>query len=110
MKKLLSIALASVMVLGLFAGCGEQAPAATEAPAVTEAPATEAPVAETEAKAEAITLTVWGPQEDQADENGWLPTMCRQFNEAHPEWDITFEYGVCSEGDAQKNVTADVNI
>lgn len=107
MKKLLSLALAGVMVLGLFAGCGEQAPAATEAPA-TEAPAaTEAPVAETEAKAEAITLTVWGPQEDQADENGWLPTMCEQFNEAHPEWDITFQYGVCSEGDAQKNVTAD---
>ena len=108
MKKLLSIALASVMVLGLFAGCGEQAPAPTEAPA-TQAPAaaaTEAP-AETKAQAEAITLTVWGPQEDQADENGWLPAMCRQFAEAHPEWDITFEYGVCSEGDAQKNVTAD---
>ena len=96
MKKLLTIALACVMVLGLFAGCGETAPAATEAA-----------VAETEAKAEVITLTVWGPQEDQADENGWLPTMCEQFNEAHPEWDITFQYGVCSEGDAQKNVTAD---
>ncbi len=109
MKKFLSIALASVMMLGLFAGCGEQAPAPEKAPA-PEAPVTEAPAAaETTqaAAAEDITLTVWGPQEDQADENGWLPTMCKQFNEAHPEWNITFNYGVCSEGDAGKNVTAD---
>ena len=106
MKKLLSIALAGVMILGLFAGCGEQAPAeapATEAPAVTEAPV----AAETETAPEAITLTVRGPQEDQSEETPWLSQMCEQFNEAHPEWDITFEYGVCSEGDAQKNVTAD---
>ncbi len=54
-----------------------------------------------------VTLTVWGPQEDQPDAEGWLPTMCDTFNDAHPEWDITFKYGVCSEGDAGKNVSAD---
>ena len=54
------------------------------------------------------TVTVWGSAEDQADEQGkWLQTMCDKFNAEHPEWDITFEYGVCSEGDAAKTVTQD---
>jgi len=54
-----------------------------------------------------VSLTVWAPQEDQPDREGWLPVMCETFNDAHPEWDITFKYGVCSEGDAGKNVSAD---
>ena len=53
MKKIISLLLALVMMLGLVACGGAQAPAATEAPA-TEAPAaTEAPVVETEAPTEA---------------------------------------------------------
>lgn len=63
-------------------------------------------------EAEKITLTVWGPQEDQATvgdySDGILKAMCEKFNEAHPEWDITFEYGVCSEGDAKDFVTKDL--
>ena len=43
------------------------------------------------------------------DSSSWLPTMCEQFNDAHPEWNITFTYEVCSEGDASKNVTQDVS-
>ncbi len=62
---------------------------------------------DTEGDKEKITLTVWAPQEDQPDSEGWLPRMCKLFNDAHPEWDITFKYGVCSEGDAGKNVSAD---
>ena len=54
-----------------------------------------------------ITLTVWGPQEDQANENSWLPAMCRAFAEENPQWNITFRYGVCSEGDAGNTVSAD---
>ncbi len=56
---------------------------------------------------EKIVLTVWGPQEDQVNEDSWLPSMCKLFNDAHPEWDITFKYGVCSEGEAGKNISAD---
>lgn len=55
------------------------------------------------------TLTVWSPSEDQSEESGaWLQTMCEKFNEAHPNWDITFEYGVCPEGEAKATVTQDV--
>lgn len=55
------------------------------------------------------TMLVWGPSEDQDTEQGaWLQTMCDQFNAAHPNWDLTFEYGVCAEGDAKATVTQDV--
>ena len=60
-----------------------------------------------------VTLTVWGPQEDQAElgdyKDGILKAMCDKFNEEHPEWNITFKYGVCSEGDAKDVVTKDVS-
>ena len=106
MKKIFALLLALCMVLSLAAcGAKNDAPntAATEKPAETEAPAaTEAP-----AEVKDITLKVWGPQEDQVDASSWLPTMCEQFNAAHPEWNITFVYEVCPEGDAGKNVTQD---
>lgn len=56
---------------------------------------------------EEITLTVWGPQEDQSDDCKWLSEECDAFAKAHPEWNLKFKYGVCSEGDAGKNVTED---
>ena len=100
MKKFIALLLACVMVLGL-AACGGSAK-----PAETKAPAAESP-AEAPAEVKDITLKVWGPQEDQVDASSWLPTMCEQFNAAHPEWNITFVYEVCPEGDAGKNVTQD---
>ena len=102
MKKFIALLLACVMVLGL-AACGGSAQ-----PAETKAPAAEAPAAEAPAEVKDITLKVWGPQEDQVDASSWLPTMCEQFNAAHPEWNITFVYEVCPEGDASKNVVQDV--
>lgn len=37
----------------------------------------------------------------------WLQTMCEKFNAEHPNWDLTFDYGVCAEADAGKTVTQD---
>ena len=86
-KKVLAVVLASAMVATVFAGCGDKKEGAdTDGAAATSG------------ETEAVTLTVWSPQEDQ--DKGWLQKECDAFNEAHPEWDITFEYGVCSEGDA----------
>ena len=81
MKKIIALALVLVMVLGMFAGCGK--------------------------KAEKMTLKVWGPNEDQADDTCFLPVACAKFNEAHPEWDIEFVFEVCAEGDAGTMVTKD---
>ena len=101
MKKLIALLLACVMVLGL-AACGTK-PAETTAPAGDNTPETTAPAAE----AEAITLKVWAPQEDQVDANAWLCQMQAAFEAAHPEYVITWDNGVCPEGDAATMVTAD---
>ncbi|MBQ2657451.1 MAG: extracellular solute-binding protein [Erysipelotrichaceae bacterium] len=88
-KKLFTLSLAVLMTLALV-GCSAKP---SETPADDKV---------------AVTVTVWGPQEDQSDDNGkWLQTMCENFAAAHPEWEITFNYGVCSEGDAKTNVTTD---
>ena len=82
MKKIIAMLLAVMMIVGLFAGCGK--------------------------KAEEITLTVWGPQADQGENgNGWLQEQCNAFAAAHPEYKITFQYGVCGEGDAATMVGKD---
>ena len=110
MKKIIAMLLVLAMALSLVA-CGNSAPAATEAPkteapAATEAPKTEA--TEAPAEAEAITLKVWAPQEDQVDEKSWLIQVQKNFEAAHPEYKITWDNGVCPEGDAATLVTADV--
>ena len=81
MKKIIALALVLVMVLSLCVGCGK--------------------------KAEKMTLKVWGPNEDQASAESFLPVACAKFNEAHPEWDIEFVFEVCAEGDAGTMVTKD---
>ena len=104
-KKIFALLLALVMVMGLVA-CGATTEPTT-APTEAATPATE-PVA-TEAQPMDVTLKVWAPSEDQNPELGqWLITMCDQFNELHPEWNITFEYGVCTESDAKKLVPQDM--
>ena len=84
MKKIIALLLACMMVIGMFAACGGGETA--------EAPAADGP--------EAITLKVWAPQADQVDETCWLPTMLAKFEAAHPEYAITWDIGVCGEGDA----------
>ena len=108
MKKLIALLLACVMVLGLVA-CGGNAPETTAPNAggetTPDAPETTAPAVSGEA--EAITLKVWAPQEDQVDANSWLNQMQAAFQAAHPEYVITWDNGVCPEGDAANMVTAD---
>lgn len=108
-KKLLSVLLASAMVMSLVAcGSSETTPAETETTVDETAPVEEEAAAEEE-EAITATITVWGPSEDQSEDKGnWLPTMCEQFAALHPNWTLTFEYGVCAEGDAKTTVTQDV--
>ena len=93
MKKIIAMLLAVMMVIGLFAACQP----ATEQPGTPGTP--EAP--------EKITLTVWGPQEDQKEGNSYLKAICDKFAAAHPEYEITWNFGVCGEGDAGSKVTQD---
>ncbi|MBR3350437.1 MAG: extracellular solute-binding protein, partial [Solobacterium sp.] len=97
-KKVFTTGLAALLSVSMLAGCGgSSAPAGDKTDGEGES-----------AEKVAATVTVWGPQEDQSKDNGeWLQTMCQQFNEAHPEWNLTFTYGTCSEGDAKTNVGTD---
>ena len=51
---------------------------------------------------------VWSPSEDQSKDSGeWLQTCCENFAAMHPEWDITFVYGVADEASAATTVSQD---
>ena len=57
---------------------------------------------------EKVRLMVWSPSEDQSKDSGeWLQTCCERFAELHPEWDITFVYGVADEAGAAGAVAQD---
>ncbi len=111
-KKTIALLLACCMLLGLLSACGgndnkssnnNQTPSSNSN---DSQPSASNPSAEPEK----VSLTVWTPSEDQNPDLGeWVVTMCNKFNEAHPEWDITFNYGVCTESDAKKLVTQDVD-
>ncbi len=91
LKKLTALAMTTAMCAGAIFGCGgnnENKPADNNG-----------------GEAKKVALKVWCPQEDQT--SGWIQKECENFNKAHPEWDITFTYETCGEGDAGKNVTAD---
>jgi arabinogalactan oligomer/maltooligosaccharide transport system substrate-binding protein len=90
MKKILSVTAAAAMLLGVSA-CGSNNNNGGTAAKGTQS----------------IKLTVWGPSEDQAKSDSWLPTMEKQFAKAHPEYKITWKNAVVSEGDAGKTVKQD---
>lgn len=56
---------------------------------------------------EAVTLSVWAPQEDQAKGNNWLDKTEKAFEKAHPEYKITWKNDVVSEADAADTVEKD---
>lgn len=93
-KKVVSVLLVAAMTATMVAGCGSKG---SDSASNTEGSGDDK---------WSGTITVWSPQEDQ--DTGWLSKECDAFNEAHPEWDITFKYGVCAEGDAKSTVTQDV--
>lgn len=83
-KRAVAVLLAGVMTFGLAAacltGCGSGSG---------------------EGGAEKVRLMVWSPSEDQSKDSGeWLQTCCEAFAGEHPEWDITFVYGVMDEASA----------
>ena len=103
-KKLTALAMTTAMCAATIFGCGGSGESKE-----TTAAAGNAGEATTQdaASEEAVTaeIKVWCPAEDQ--DSGWIQKMCDQFNAAHPNWNLTFKYETCSEGDAGKMVTQD---
>lgn len=87
-KRGLAILLAVVFAISVFSGCSGDT--------------------EVVGEKENVRLMVWSPSEDQSKDSGeWLQTMCEQFAKEHPEWDITFVYGVADEASAAGQVAQD---
>lgn len=90
-KRGVALAIAAVIAAMGIAGCGGKPENGSE-----------------EGKAEKIRLMVWSPSEDQSKDSGeWLQNTCEDFAELHPEWDITFVYGVADEATAASQVAQD---
>lgn len=94
MKKILALLLAVLMVVSM-AACGGNDNGGNK---------NTTPGGEN--KVEKITLSVWTPEGDQG-EGSWLENRLAAFEAAHPEYDITWEIGICGEGDAGNTVKAD---
>jgi len=109
MKKLTALLLAGLMAVSMTA-CGSSGDSG--APSQDAGSASGETQAQTEAQAEeeAITcdLLVWSPSEDQSPDYGnWLQTQCEAFAAEHPNWNITFKYGVASEAEVAKMIAQD---
>ncbi len=110
-KRLLTVVLAMTMVASLVA-CGKKD--TTEPTTEVKEGVTEEVAEDKEEPVEVkdVTLTVWAPQEDQEPKEGYdkgiLVAMTEKFASEHPEWNITFKYGVCGEDVAKDEVTKDV--
>lgn len=57
---------------------------------------------------ESVRLMVWSPSEDQSKDSGeWLQKCCNKFVAQHPEWNLTFVYGVADEATAADAISQD---
>ncbi|MBQ3215421.1 MAG: extracellular solute-binding protein [Oscillospiraceae bacterium] len=107
MKKILAMLLAVLMVVSLAAcgGSGNDAKTDDGTKGPGPGPSTGKP-STTDPVNKDITLTVWTADLDQG-EGSWLENRLEAFKAAYPEYNWTFELGVCGEGDAGNTIKAD---
>ena len=92
-RSFLQVAGISAAALSL-AACGGES---------SSTPASSAPAGPVE-----VALKVWGPAEDQATPQDWLPVAVEKFNAAQDKYVIVPTFEVCPEGDALTKITTDV--
>lgn len=110
-KKLLALAMVSTMAATSILACGSKEDSKNDNKNTdNQEPVSDSKADESKSDGESdvIDLLVWSPAEDQS--NGLLEKWCNEFNEAHPEWNINFTYGVCSEGDAKTTILNDPTV
>lgn len=110
-KRGIAFLLLAVCLSGSITGCKSNK---NNGGSVTKAPTGQGQGgAETTPSVKDVKLTVWTPAEDQAASesvpNGLLTKWCTEFQKEHPEWNIMFSFGVCSEGDARDVVLKDLD-
>lgn len=90
-KQKTALLVAGALIASALAGCGSTETAGQKG-----------------TETESVRLMVWSPSEDQSKESGeWLQNTCEDFAALHPEWDITFVYGIADEATAANQVAQD---
>lgn len=107
MKKVLALVMTAVLSMSVLTACGSEKPAANDATtdatdATTTDTADTADTADT-TEVEAISLKVWCPEEEM----DITQQMCDSFQEAHPEYDITWDVAVVGVDESTANLTTD---
>lgn len=119
-KKTLAMLLATTMVVGCLAGCGNsevaQEPATEETTTTTEETTTEEPAAEPAKAADdavanliaatdgVVSLTVWASEEDQ----DLTTELLDQFKAEYPDVEFDIQLGAESESNAKDDILVDV--
>lgn len=114
-KRVITMLLTAAITMSLVA-CGsggsvseKENDSSSKAENVSEAASGETTTETEPTEVRDVKLTIWSPSEDQDPENGqWIVTLCDKFNEEHPEWNITYEYGVHSESEVKKELPKDL--
>ena len=107
MKKLIALALAAILVLGMAACSVQKADTATTAaPAATEAAATEAA---TEAPAAATEISLWTYPIGKWGDQATVDSLLAEFNAAYPNIKVSVEYLTYQDGDDKVNTAIEGN-
>lgn len=101
-KKMLALALAGTMALGMTA-CGSKE---NEGEVTNPTQGAQNNQGTENTEPTKVNLKVWAP-ENQI-QTGTIKAMCDSFNELHPEWDITFTIEAQGEDTCKENVLKDV--
>ncbi|HAB61676.1 MAG TPA: maltose-binding protein [Lachnospiraceae bacterium] len=117
-KKIIALALITVLALSSLTACGKKnkdnnkevttddTATTDDTTATDDAAATDDTAAEETVSLGDATLKVWGPQEQQDA----IQAMCEDFKALHPDDNIQIEFGVVSEADAKNEVLKDPSV
>lgn len=110
MKKVLALAMAAVLSVGMLTACGGEATTDTTTDAATTTDTTtttdtEATDDAAEVTVEDITLKVWCPEEEMEITQQW----CDEFQGLHPEYNITWDVAVVGVDESAANLTTDAD-
>ncbi|MFT3943343.1 MAG: ABC transporter substrate-binding protein [Ancrocorticia sp.] len=65
---------------------------------------------ESSGEGKSVELLVWSDQGDMKTEDSWLPTVQREFEKQHPEYDITWTNEVVASANAASNAKQDPTV
>ena len=104
-KKLVTLLLVSAMAIGTLAGCGDSKDDTTKKDDTNKTEESNKEEGST-GEVKDVTLKVWAP-ENQV-QTGTIESMEKSFQEAHPEWNITFTTETQGEDTAKDAILNDV--